>query len=137
MVHRGNPSGAARILSQEPHPDSFNIMNLRLSALLPSTLLTACLLTGCGDKPAPEPIATSEVPKTLDSAFNSASAETKAAAAGVDLETHYATLGKTVPLGRVGRAEEAASVITFLVSDMASFVTGSSINIDGGASAVF
>jgi len=28
-------------------------------------------------------------------------------------------------------------VITFLVSDMASFVTGSSINIDGGASAVF
>lgn len=63
--------------------------------------------------------------------------ETKAAAAGVDLETHYATIGKTVPLGRVGRAEEAASVITFLVSDMASFVTGSSINIDGGASAVF
>jgi 3-oxoacyl-[acyl-carrier protein] reductase len=63
--------------------------------------------------------------------------ETKAKAAGVDLETHYATLGKTVPLGRVGRAEEAASVIAFLVSDMASFVTGSSINIDGGASAVF
>jgi NAD(P)-dependent dehydrogenase (short-subunit alcohol dehydrogenase family) len=63
--------------------------------------------------------------------------ETKAKAAGVDLETHYANLGKTVPLGRVGRADEAASVITFLVSDMASFVTGSSINIDGGASAVF
>jgi NAD(P)-dependent dehydrogenase (short-subunit alcohol dehydrogenase family) len=63
--------------------------------------------------------------------------ETKAKAAGVDLETHYATLGKNVPLGRVGRAEEAAAVITFLVSDMASFVTGSSINIDGGASAVF
>jgi 3-oxoacyl-[acyl-carrier protein] reductase len=63
--------------------------------------------------------------------------ETKARLAGVDLETHYATLGKTVPLGRVGQAHEAAKVIAFLVSDMASFVTGSSINIDGGASAVF
>ncbi len=56
-------------------------MNVRLSALLPATLVAACLFTGCGDKPAPEPIATTEVPKTLDSAFNSASAETKAAAA--------------------------------------------------------
>lgn len=57
------------------------MMNRRFSALLPVTLVTACLLTGCGDKPAPEPIATTEVPKTLDTAFTSASAETKAAAA--------------------------------------------------------
>lgn len=81
MVHRGNPSGAARILSLEPLTDSLAIMNLRLPAILPATLVAACILTGCGDKPAPEPIATTEVPKTLDSAFNSASAETKAAAA--------------------------------------------------------
>lgn len=56
-------------------------MNPRLSTLLPATLVAACLLTGCGDKPAPEPISTAEVPKTLDSAFNSASPEAKAAAA--------------------------------------------------------
>ena len=46
-------------------------------------------------------------------------------------------MARTIPLGRVGRAEEAANVIAFLVSEAASFVTGSSINIDGGASAVF
>ena len=41
-----------------------------------------------------------------------------------------------IPLGRVGRAEEVANVIAFLASDAASFVTGTSINLDGGASAV-
>jgi len=37
-----------------------------------------------------------------------------------------------VPLGRIGNTDEAAKVITFLVSDAASYVTGTSVNIDGG-----
>ncbi|SDO11506.1 NAD(P)-dependent dehydrogenase, short-chain alcohol dehydrogenase family [Paenibacillus sp. yr247] len=40
-----------------------------------------------------------------------------------------------IPLGRIGNAEEAANVITFLSSDAASYVTGTSVNIDGGKSA--
>ena len=32
----------------------------------------------------------------------------------------------------MGDTEEAAKVITFLVSDAASYVTGTSVNIDGG-----
>lgn len=56
-------------------------MKIRPSTAFAATLVSALLLTGCGDKPAPEPISTAEVPKTLDAAFNSASAETKAAAA--------------------------------------------------------
>ena len=36
------------------------------------------------------------------------------------------------PLRRKGHAEECASVIVFLASDMASFVTGESILVDGG-----
>ena len=43
---------------------------------------------------------------------------------------------RSVPLGRVGEAEEAGDVITFLASDRASFLTGIAINIDGGASPV-
>lgn len=39
---------------------------------------------------------------------------------------------KRIPLGRIGNTDEAAKVITFLVSDAASYVSGTSVNIDGG-----
>ncbi len=38
-----------------------------------------------------------------------------------------------VPMGRLGRPGEIASVILFLASDDASFVNGQTINVDGGA----
>jgi len=62
--------------------------------------------------------------------------ERSAAKRGIDVESLYETMGKNVPLGRVGRAEEVANVIAFLASEAASFVTGTSINLDGGASGV-
>jgi len=37
-----------------------------------------------------------------------------------------------IPLGRIGKTEEAANVIVFLASDAASYVTGASVNVDGG-----
>lgn len=43
-----------------------------------------------------------------------------------------AKMGEDIPLGRIGRTEEAANVITFLVSDAASYVSGTAVNIDGG-----
>jgi len=42
--------------------------------------------------------------------------------------------GRSVPLGRGGRAEEIASAVAFLVSEEASYITGQSIVIDGGNS---
>jgi NAD(P)-dependent dehydrogenase (short-subunit alcohol dehydrogenase family) len=62
--------------------------------------------------------------------------DNKAAKAGITPEQYYANLGKDIPLGRVGRAEEVANVIAFLASAAASFVTGTSVNLDGGVSAV-
>ncbi|MBT2418869.1 3-oxoacyl-ACP reductase FabG [Streptomyces sp. ISL-22] len=37
-----------------------------------------------------------------------------------------------VPLGRIGRPEEVASVVKFLLSDASTYVTGSSVVVDGG-----
>lgn len=53
---------------------------------------------------------------------------------GISAEDYYRQAAKDIPLGRVGEAEEVASVIAFLASDAASYVTGTSINLDGGMS---
>lgn len=42
-------------------------------------------------------------------------------------------VGPSIPLQRIGETAEAANVITFLVSDAASYVTGTAVNIDGGS----
>ncbi|MGG0892999.1 SDR family oxidoreductase [Cytobacillus horneckiae] len=39
---------------------------------------------------------------------------------------------KKIPLGRYGTPEEFANIVTFLASDVNSYVTGSSILVDGG-----
>jgi len=51
-------------------------------------------------------------------------------------EQYMKDMGKTIPLGRVGDAEEFASVACFLASDAGSYVSGVAINVDGGASPV-
>lgn len=47
-----------------------------------------------------------------------------------------ARLGPTQPIGRVGWADDIAKVATFLASDLADYVTGVTIPVDGGATAV-
>jgi len=46
-------------------------------------------------------------------------------------ETVAAELAQ-IPLGRFGTGEDVASLVTFLASDDASYLTGQTINIDGG-----
>jgi NAD(P)-dependent dehydrogenase (short-subunit alcohol dehydrogenase family) len=42
---------------------------------------------------------------------------------------------KTIPMGRAGLPDEIADVAVFLASDAARYMTGSIVNVDGGAMA--
>ena len=44
-----------------------------------------------------------------------------------------AQMDKWIPLGRFGRPEDMAGAALYLASPLASWVTGSSIHVDGGA----
>ena len=54
--------------------------------------------------------------------------------AGISADEYYGKMTKDIPMKRVGEAEEAAAAIVFLASGAASYVTGTSINLDGGIS---
>jgi NAD(P)-dependent dehydrogenase (short-subunit alcohol dehydrogenase family) len=54
----------------------------------------------------------------------------------VSFEQYIANIGKGIPIGRMGTAQEYANLACFLASDAGSYVTGTAINLDGGASPV-
>ena len=37
-----------------------------------------------------------------------------------------------IPMGRIGNAEEVANAVEFLASDKASYITGTTLYVDGG-----
>jgi len=55
-----------------------------------------------------------------------------------EMDQVYAEMAaaRGVPLGRVGEADEAGDLIAFLASDRSCYISGTAINMDGGASAV-
>ena len=58
-----------------------------------------------------------------------------AEATGSSMDKVIENNGKGVPVGRYGTSEEVASLIVFLCSKTASYINGTSIEVDGGQSA--
>ncbi len=64
------------------------------------------------------------------------SAQWERRAADGSLDELYANMAERIPLGRVGEASEYADLVAFLCSGSGSYITGTSINLDGGLCAV-
>ena len=71
-------------------------------------------------------------PGTIDTAFNLRLGAQFGGKQGLTPEQYVESLAERVPLGRLGSPGEVARVICFLASPQASYVTGQTINVDGG-----
>jgi|WetSurMetagenome_2_1015567.scaffolds.fasta_scaffold54989_2 3-oxoacyl-[acyl-carrier protein] reductase len=58
--------------------------------------------------------------------------EARAKGKGSSVEEYIATVGRTIPIGRLGEPDELAHVIAFLGSERASYINGATISVDGG-----
>jgi NAD(P)-dependent dehydrogenase (short-subunit alcohol dehydrogenase family) len=67
---------------------------------------------------------------TIDTAIVHASA-----AASGDAEGYWRMLRENHPIGRIATADEVASFMTYMASDLASFFTGATLMMDGGYTA--
>ncbi len=74
-------------------------------------------------------------PGTIDTPFYRHAIEKYCEKTGEDLGEVHKEEAKLQPLGRVGEAKEVASLIYFLCSNEASFITGATVAIDGGYTA--
>ncbi len=83
--------------------------------LAPDNILVNCVCPGF--------ISTNRI---TDLAINQAKREKRS------VESAIAEMVQDVPLRRLGTPEELASVVVFLASDRASFITGATIQVDGG-----
>jgi 3-oxoacyl-[acyl-carrier protein] reductase len=59
-------------------------------------------------------------------------AEKQAWTAGVSRESIFQKWAGQIPVGRLAKPEEFAALVTFLVSERASYINGASIAVDGG-----
>ncbi|WP_432470398.1 SDR family NAD(P)-dependent oxidoreductase [Amphritea sp. HPY] len=62
--------------------------------------------------------------------------ETPATQGMLDDENSRRSTEKLIPMGRVGQPDELASAILFLASNESSYITGATLPVDGGRSAV-
>jgi 3-oxoacyl-[acyl-carrier protein] reductase len=59
-------------------------------------------------------------------------AEYRIKESGRTVEAELAAMGEQIPVGRLGRPDEFGSLVAFLCSDRAAYITGVALRLDGG-----
>ena len=71
-------------------------------------------------------------PGRIDTARSRSLDQSRAQALGVSVEEQRRNVSEGIPLGRYGKPEELGRVAAFLLSPAASYITGVSLQVDGG-----
>lgn len=59
-------------------------------------------------------------------------AEARSKEEGISVREVFSRWEKSIPMGRLGKPEEFANLVVFLASERASYITGVTIQVDGG-----
>jgi 3-oxoacyl-[acyl-carrier protein] reductase len=73
------------------------------------------------------------LPERIDTGRQRQMAELAVAFKGITLEEAYADIAATIAAGRLGRPEEVGDACAYLCSAQAGFISGQSIQVDGGS----
>jgi 3-oxoacyl-[acyl-carrier protein] reductase len=131
VIPHMRPTGSGRIINII----SFSVKTFLENSVLSTSLrlgvvgMAKMLATELGpdnitvNNVAPGPILTDRVYHTLPPVV----------AGGPSREEILARRAKDIPLGRIGKPEELAALVTFLASPLAGYITGTTIQVDGGA----
>jgi 3-oxoacyl-[acyl-carrier protein] reductase len=116
-----------------------NIVSLSVKTYLENSVLSTSMRMGVvgmakilSDEVGPDLITVNNVAPGIFLTDRVKETFAQKSASGIELDQLLAERTKKIPVRRIGRPEELAALVAFLASPLAAYITGTTIQIDGG-----